>query len=245
MRKLVVVVFVVSLALAAAGGDKPKPKAKGQVVDSGSFGIYVSGRRVATEKFEIVQRAEGSTASTELITDEAKAKPSQSTELQMSPNGDLLRYTWRDLESTKAQAVVEPNNEFLIEHATPTPQAKTEDTPFLMPHSTVILDDYAFIHREILAWRYLATGCAPNAAGKMECHLARTEFSVLIPQQRISAQVAMESGGREKITIRGVERELTRLNLQGEGYAWALWLDENNKLVRILVDTEKTEILRD
>ena len=145
MRKLVVVVFVVSLALAAAGGDKPKPKAKGQVVDSGSFGIYVSGRRVATEKFEIVQRAEGSTASTELITDEAKAKPSQSTELQMSPNGDLLRYTWRDLESTKAQAVVEPNNEFLIEHATPTPQAKTEDTPFLMPHSTVILDDYAFI----------------------------------------------------------------------------------------------------
>jgi hypothetical protein len=243
MRRFVAVaVFVCATALLAGAGDKT---IKGTVIDSGAFGVFVQGKRVATEKFEIVQRPEMNVATLELITDLAKGKPSQQSELQLAPNGDLVRYTWKDLSDTKAQATVEQNSEFLVEHATPTPQSKTEETPFLMPHSTAVLDDYAFTHREILAWRYLATGCMTNADGKTECKLAKTSFSVLIPQQRTTMQVSLEFAGREKVTIRGVEHELTRLNMVGEDFEWALWLDDNNHLVRILVANQATEILRD
>jgi len=38
---------------------KDKPKPAGQAVDSGSFGIFRSGTRVATETFSIAQSAEG------------------------------------------------------------------------------------------------------------------------------------------------------------------------------------------
>ena len=40
--------------------------------------------------------------------------------------------------------------------------------------------------------------------------------------------VRMELVGKEKVTIRGTDRELLRLNLTGESFDWALWLDEHD-----------------
>jgi hypothetical protein len=42
-----------------------------------------------------------------------------------------------------------------------------------------------------------------------------------------------------------VERELHRFNLTGEGIAWALWLDDQLKLVRILIPADNIEVVRD
>src|SRR5256885_16855392 len=47
------------IALAAAAPAKEKEPA-GQKVDNGSFGVFVNGRRVATETFSIVQSNNGS-----------------------------------------------------------------------------------------------------------------------------------------------------------------------------------------
>ena len=246
-RRIAVIAIGLSLgcaAAAAAPNDKSAKAAKPQVVDSGSFGIYLNGKRVATEKFQIEQKAEMNVASSEVFVDADSGKPSQQAEMQVSSNGDLLRYTWREIAS-KTQAVVEPTNEFLVEHVTTGPQAKPEDMPFLLPHSTVILDDYFFSHRQILAWRYLASGCAPDSTGKVACTLGRTQYGVLVPQQRLSMQVALEFAGREKVTIRGAERELTRINLHSEDAEWSLWLDDANKVVRIVIVGANTEILRD
>jgi hypothetical protein len=57
----------------------------------------------------------------------------------------------------------------------------------------------------------------------------------------------MELVGREKVTIRGTERELLRLNLKGEMFSWALWVDEKDhfKLMRVLVADDNTEVVRD
>jgi hypothetical protein len=57
----------------------------------------------------------------------------------------------------------------------------------------------------------------------------------------------MELVGKEKVMIRGTERELLRLNLKGETFSWALWVDENDhfKLMRVLVADDNTEVVRD
>jgi len=75
----------------------------------------------------------------------------------------------------------------------------------------------------------------------------RWQFGVLVPQDRTSVRVRMELVGREKVTIRGTERELLRLNLKGEAFAWALWVDEKDqfKLMRVLIADDNTEVVRD
>jgi hypothetical protein len=57
----------------------------------------------------------------------------------------------------------------------------------------------------------------------------------------------VELAGREKVTIRGTERELLRLNLKGEEFSWVLWVDEKDqfKLMRVLIAADNTEVVRD
>ena len=59
--------------------------------------------------------------------------------------------------------------------------------------------------------------------------------------------VRMELVGKEKITIKGVERELMRLNLSAESFQWALWVDEQDrfKLMRVAIPADNTEVVRD
>jgi hypothetical protein len=70
---------------------------------------------------------------------------------------------------------------------------------------------------------------------------------VLVPQDRTSMRVRLELVGREKVTIRGTERELLRLDLLGEAFAWHLWVDDKDqfKLVRVVIADENTEVVRD
>jgi len=240
-----VLLIVLALAVASSAAEKSDKKAKSQpgtVVDSGTFGVFIGGRRVATEKFEIMQRGDGITLKSEISAVEDKAKVAQTAELEMTPGGDLVRYIWREPGPTRSEATVEQNAEFLVQHIWQ--GDKSSDVPYLLPHNTPILDDYFFSQRELLAWRYLASGCAPKD-GVVECRLTPATYGVLIPQQHLSMVVAVEAAAKEKLTIRGAERQLTRLNLKGENYDWSLWLDDQNKMVRILVPSENTEIIRD
>jgi hypothetical protein len=60
-------------------------------------------------------------------------------------------------------------------------------------------------------------------------------------------RVRLELAGKEKVNIRGAERELLRLNLSGEGFAWALWVDDHDqfKLMRVAIPADNTEVVRD
>ena len=138
-----------------------------------------------------------------------------------------------------------PNDNLLVERSTENPQAKQEEHPFLLPVSTNILDDYFFIHREILAWKYLATGCKQQNGGLSCPKEQEAKFGALNPHARASMLVTMTFAGREKILVRGVERELNRFSLKGEIGDWSLWLDDQFKLVRIVVKGDNTEIVRD
>jgi len=237
--------FILTLSVSNAGiAFDTKKETAGQVVDSGSFGVFVNGRRIATETFSVQKGVSGSVATSEFKTEGAD-KAMQSSELQLTASGDLRKYEWKELSPGKAQAVVVPNDNLLVERSTENPQSKQEEHPFLLPVSTNILDDYFFIHREILAWKYLATGCKQQNGGLSCPKEQEAKFGVLNPHARASMLVTMTFAGREKIPVRGVERELNHFTLKGEAGDWSLWLDDQFKLVRIVVKGDNTEIVRD
>jgi len=224
----------------ATAGDKP---AAGKMVDSGSFGVFLNGRRIATETFSIQQNANGSVATSQFKTEEDKA--AQSSELQLTPTGEIRKYEWKELSPGKAQATVAPSNEFLMERSSRGPDEKPDELPFLLPASTSIIDDYFFIHREILVWRYLAAACKQEK-GATQCPAnQKTQFGTMNPHQRSSQPLSVEFSGRDKIAIRGTEQELNKFVLRSEGGDWTMWLDDQFKLQRIVIASDNTEVLRD
>lgn len=238
-----VAVLACTVALQAGDKkDKPKP-VRAQEVDSGSFGVFVKGQRVVTESFSVQQENGVSVVKSRLQETGASPSAGQQSDLEMTTSGALVRYEWND---SGGSLVVTPNNEFLIERITTAASAKPAEQPFLMPNTSAILDNNFFIHREVLAWRYLATNCR-SEGGTQKCQKESADFGVLVPQDRTSMRVRMELVGREKITIRGGERELLRLNLKGESFSWALWVDDQDqfKLMRVLIADENTEVVRD
>jgi hypothetical protein len=215
---------------------------KPHLVDAGTFVVLVKGQRIATETFHIEQSPTVNTASAEFKS-ESGEKAVQKAELQITPAGDLRKYEWRELSPGKSQIVVEPADQFLVERIVPEPPQRPVQQSFIMPLSTVILDDYFFSQREILAWRYLAQACG----GKLEnCRPARTQFGVLVPRQRLPLTASLAYVGVEKVMVNGTERELNRINLRlGDDPEWALYLDGSLKVIRIDIPAESTQVIRE
>jgi hypothetical protein len=238
----VVVLACTSILLAGDKKDKVKPPIA-QEVDSGSFGVSVRGQRVLTETFSVQQDNGVSIVKSQLKETGSSGSSSQKSELEMTSSGELIRYAW---DGGSGSLVVTPKDEFLLEKVTTSTSAKPAEKPFLMPSTSPILDNNFFIHRELLAWRYLAADCHSDS-GNLKCQQGPVEFGVLVPQDQTSLPVRMELVGREKITIRGTERELLRLNLNGESFSWAIWVDDKDqfKLIRVLVAADNTEVVRD
>ena len=185
-------VFAVLFA-AAAVANLPswsyKGTDQGELVDSGSFGIFRQGRRVGTETFTIHQKADASVVAVQLKIDAGNDKASHTSELRIASNGDLRHYEWKELSPEKAQATVDYNDQFLVEHFTVTPGSKPRARAFMLPPSTIILDDF-FTHREGLLWRYLATFCGATLSPQ-GCKLQPGKFGVFMPRQQDSGIVTL------------------------------------------------------
>ncbi len=241
---LIVVFVVCSASICFAGKKSPQNSSKAQtkVVDSGSFGIYVQQKRVATETFRIEQSNSFSVVQSEFKTD-AGEKVAQSAELRVAPNGDFRHYSWSEKNPGKGQLVVDISGEFLVESITPDEPEKPQTITLLLTPATAVLDDYMFSHREILIWRYMAQSCGSTITS--DCTMPRTQFGALVPRQHTSAVITAEYKGKEKATIRGVEKTLDCFSLVFEGDEWTCFLDENMKLVKIVIPSESTEVIRD
>jgi hypothetical protein len=215
---------------------------KTKTVDAGTFTVVVNGQQVATETFRIEQGASASTVTSEFKS-ETGQKSAQKAVLQITPAGDLRQYEWQELSPDKAQITVEPSDGIILEHITPAPPAHPIQQPFVLPPSTMILDDYFFSQREVLLWRYLAQSCTN---GKLEgCRPQRLQFGILAPQQHAVLMVTLEYAGPETVNVAGNQRTLNRFNLQTEqDPPWALYVDSDVKLVRIVIPSEKTVVER-
>ena len=239
------ILLILGSSLSAFAGDK-KDKAKSdatQSVDSGSFGIFIKGQRVATESFHIQQQSGNSVIKSQLK-ETGSADPAQKSDLEITGSGELLRYEWS--QSSGGSLTVFPENDFLKEKITASATAKPAEQAFLLPSRSPILDNNFFVHREILAWRYLASACKTEG-GSLKCPQDAAEFGTLVPQDRISVPVRMELVGKEKVNIRGSQRDLLHLRLTGESSEWGLWLDDQDhyKLIRVAIPADDTEVVRD
>lgn len=238
--RMLMVACSVTLAVVLAAPLAWAAQAKGNV-DSGMFAVYVNRQQVATERFQIQQTGTGSTVISEFKLENGQQKSSQKAELQLTPMGDLRRYEWRELGPGKAHLEIEPSEDILIEQISPNPPEKTMKYPFMVARSTVVLDDYSFVQREILAWRYMAQACNGTLQG---CKLAPLQFGALVPQQHAAALVTVQYAGLEKVQLGGKERELNRLNMKVDEVDWILYLDGDLKLIRIVVPSAQTDVVR-
>ena len=217
----------------------------GQKVDSGSFGVFMNGRRVGTETFSISQNPNGSVIQSEFKAEGSAGQAVQNSELQLTGTGEIRRYEWKELSPGKAQSVVIPNDQLLTQKWSAGPQEKEQEQPYLLPTATSILDDYFFVHREVLAWKYLASTCRTEK-GQVQCPLKqRAQFGTMNPRQHSSAPASMEFMGREKVTVGNVEKELSKLELKSEAGSLLIWFDDQFKVLRISIPSEKTEVVRD
>ena len=232
---------IVSLTATAFAGGKPAGK-DSTIVDQGSFGIFQNGQLVATENFTIRQFPNSSITSSDLHVENGQlGNLDQSSELTLLPNGNLSRYEWKQLAAPHNSAVVEPSDDFLTMHIVA--NGKASEQPFFLTPSTFVLDDYFFATREVLLWRYLATSCKPRPNGD-GCDLTRTRFPILIPRRRTSAEVYIEFKGYDDTPLNGRPQHLRHFVLQTDGPDWHLWLDPNQKLLRISIPDTNTEVLR-
>jgi hypothetical protein len=247
---MVVIVLALVWGMSALAAPFPKDKDKekeheGTKVDSGTFGVFQSGHRVGTETFSIYQTSNGSVISSEFKTENAPTQDVQSSEMQLASNGNIRRYEWKELSPEKAQSVLLPNEEFLMQRWTAGPDDKEHEQPYLLSLSTSILDDYFFIHREVLAWRFLGVACKQEK-GLVTCPPKhRAQFPTINPRQRSSAVLTAESLGKEKMTMKGAPVELNKVELKNDAGTWDIWLDDQWKVQRISVVGENTIVDRD
>lgn len=230
--------------------DKEKEKDKeakhdGQEIDSGSFGVFQNGHRVGTETFSIYQTGYGSVIHSEFKTENAPTEAVQTSEMQLTAHGDIRRYEWKELSPGKAQSQIVPNSDFLTQKWRTSPQEKEQEQPYLLPVSTNILDDYFFVHREVLAWKFLGASCKQDK-GPLECPVKqRAQFGSLNPHQHSPAPLSMEFLGREKISLKSGLQDLLKLELKSDASTWQLWLNDQFKVMRMVIVGENTEVDRD
>jgi hypothetical protein len=233
-----------SLASAAPMPKEKEKEHEGKQVDSGSFGVFQNGHRVGTETFSIFQTASGSFIHSEFKTENAPTQDVQTSELELTASGNLRRYEWKELSPEKAVSVVVPNEDFLNQKWS-TEGEKEHEQPYLLPVSTSILDDYFFIQREVLAWKFLAAACKQEK-GQVQCPpRQRAQFGTMNPHQHSSAALSAESLGREKVNLKSGPQELNKLELKNDAGTWQLWLDDQWKVMRISIEAENTVVERD
>lgn len=248
--RLLALIMALVWCIAASAAPMPKEKEKekeheGKNVDSGSFGVFQSGHRVGTETFSIYQTANGSVIQSEFKTENAPTQAVQTSEMQLTASGEIRRYEWKELSPEKAESVVLPNADFLTQKWSAGPREKEGEQPYLLPASTSILDDYFFVHREVLAWKYLGAACKQEK-GLVQCPLKqRAQFGTMNPRQHSSAALSMEFLGREKVSLKSGQQELLKLELKNDAGTWQLWLDDQFKVMRMSVVGENTEVDRD
>jgi len=232
-----------SLASAAPMPKEKEKEHEGKQVDSGSFGVFQSGHRVGTETFSIYQTGSGSVIQSEFKTENTPPDV-QSSEMHLTTAGEIRRYEWKELSPEKAQSVIVPNEDFL-NHKWSTGEEKEHEQPYLLPTSTSILDDYFFIQREVLAWKFLAASCKQEK-GQVQCPLKqRSQFGILNPHEHSSGQLSAEFLGREKLTLKSGQQDLIKLELKDDAGTWQLWLDDQFKVMRLSVVGENTVVDRD
>ncbi len=130
-----------------------------------------------------------------------------------------------------------------------TSELKMEDGSKAAQHAELEIMDNGDLRK--YSWNEVSPGYIGGACGQAapntQCKLEKSQFGVFIPRQQAPSSVTLEYKGREKVDLKGAQRELEHFDLTAEGLVWSFYVDPSDsfKLVRVAVPTEKTEIVRD
>ena len=58
-------------------------------------------------------------------------------------------------------------------------------------------------------------------------------------------QVTVEYKGAQKVNLKGVDVNLQRFELSGDGFSWTIWIDGSYKIQKIAIQDQNTEVIRD
>ena len=236
----VLAVFVLLSSLCAYA-KKSKDHSEASLVDSGTFGIFKAGRRIATETFKIQQTPAASITASEIKAADGASEMAQNSELQLTAAGDLVKYDWHETKPEKLESSIDVGDQVLTQHVSSGEKQKSQDIPFILPSSTSVLDDYFFVHREIIAWKYVASEC-PDLS---KCTLTKASIGIIIPRQHTSGLVSIEFKGRDKTQFHGADTELNHFILHADDVDWSLYMNDEQKLVKVEVPSEQIVAMRD
>jgi len=219
------------------------PKDSGKTVDAGTYSITVNGARVGSETFKI-QDMGATNVTTSQIKITSGNKAEQSSVLTMTSAGDLVRYAWREVSPGKSETSVEVTEKAVMQHVVMPGEKKATDIPYMTPASTMVLDDNAFAHRQLLVWRFLRQSCGMTD-GKQSC--ASGKLGVLVPAQHVIAVMNIDWVGIEKMQYKGAEKDVAHLKLTSDDLEWNIWVDpaDSYKILRMNIPANKVEVTRD
>ena len=221
--------------------DQKDKKPASKVWDSGTFSIYMNGKRIGAEKFQIERRGDVNVATSEIKVDDGTSKAVQTAEMHVTPKGELRSYVWRATVPQKEESSVEPKDQLLVEHVVPADQKKV-DVPHILPTNTIILDDNFFSQRELLVLRYLATGCEKQGPS-LVCPQSR--FGTLVPHTHSAGEATIALIGQEKIVVKGQSVDVNKLKLDTDGVSWLLWVSDDYKVLKMSVPSSNVEVVRE
>lgn len=244
-KTLLLGLTLVLSAFSAAQSSKDKaPAADAKTADSGSFSILVRGKRVATETFRIEQRGPENVITSELKFDDGATKATQTAEMQIGSNGNLKRYAWKETSPSKMEVVVEPQDaDFLVAHVTD--DKGTKDNVHPLSAFTSIVDANFFSQLELLMWKFVAMGCQTTPNGLSQCDFKDKKLPILYPRDQQSGMIGIEYAGKQKFRWKNKDTDCTTFKIVGEGVNYTVFLDNQSRLVRVLIPDDGTEVVRD
>ncbi len=222
MRSLIPIPLAASLLLLAVASPSPSPaEAQSVTVDEGVFVISMNGQRVGTESFTIRRSGSGDDAQI-IATAEIQLELSEGlTDLRPSLHAvgrDMAVYAYQIKVSGGHQeelTVREGDRRYITRVRSERGERERE---FRAAPGTLLLDSDVAHQFHFLASRL--TGGA-------------TTIPVISPREGRQYELRVSEVGTESIQIGGASVQARHLRLQGEGGTRDIWLDSEDRVLRV------------
>lgn len=214
----------------------PVGSLRAQIVtlDEGSFTITRGGAKLGREEFRIVRQTAGGTS---MITarglgafGDTRITPSVQTDSAGAPERYSVELRHGAVVDQRLAGQNTGGAHFSVQARLDGGEAARE---YLLEPGTVVLDESVFHHYYFVARRRIASGAA-------------VRVPVLAPQRNRQLAVWLTSDAAEPVTVGGQRLEARHLVLTDRaGDRRELWVDQQGRVLRVLLPADGTEALRD
>jgi len=221
--------------LSSLGQQAPGNPHPVNVDDEGVFLISAAGKPVGNESFKIHSSAGKVEARGEIrLHIEQNGKevnvrsfPDLVLDSQLRP----ITYTW-NLKGPQSSRLEVDFRGQPARVRYKTINGNEDDRDFELPPDVVVLDDNVIHHYELIVARFLAMG-----GGKQTLH-------VFVPQEALPSLLTVEDTGNAASTTGAAAANLRHLVLTTDVTHFDLWVDEQQRLERVVVPAAQLEALR-